>query len=92
MAETLDVIQAAVNSYQEGKKTLEEVIQESVVEARSACQQSGNQSPECAVAWDIVEELQAERSHRKQATEIKTSLDHYCYLHPDAAECRIYDV
>jgi CP12 domain len=92
MAETLDIIQAAVTSYQEGKKTLEEVIQESLTEARAACEINGNKSQECAVAWDIVEELQAERSHRKQATQIKTSLDHYCYLHPEAAECRVYDV
>jgi CP12 domain len=92
MAETLHAIQTAVTSYQEGRKTLEEVIQESVTEARAACEINGNQSPECAVAWDIVEELQAERSHRKQVTEIKTSLDHYCYLHPDALECRLYDV
>ncbi|MEA5571149.1 Calvin cycle protein CP12 [Calothrix sp. UHCC 0171] len=92
MPQTLDVIQAAVTSYQEGKKTIDEVILESVIEARNACEINGNQSQECAVAWDIVEELQAERSHRKQATKIQTSLDHYCYLHPEAAECRVYDV
>jgi CP12 domain len=68
------------------------VIQESLTEARVACEVNGNQSQECAVAWDIVEELQAERSHRNQAKPIKTSLDHYCNLHPEAAECRIYDV
>jgi hypothetical protein len=92
MPETLDLIQAAVNSYQEGRKTLDEVIKESITEARAACEVNGNQSQECAVAWDIVEELQAERSHRKQTTQIKTSLDHYCYLHPEALECRLYDV
>lgn len=72
--------------------SLEQAIQEATIQARLACQNEGNQSGACAVAWDIVEELQAERSHRKQNEPVKRSLEQYCDENPDAAECRIYDV
>ncbi|MFN6570952.1 Calvin cycle protein CP12 [Dendronalium sp. ChiSLP03b] len=86
---TLDLVQAAVNS---GTKTIEEAIVEAIAEARETCDINGSNSAGCAVAWDIVEELQAEKSHKKQATQHKTSLDNYCTMHPEAVECLIYDV
>lgn len=89
---TLDANKAAISSDKEGKTNLEQIIQESLTEARATCSQHGDSSQECAVAWDIVEELQAEKAHRKQQVRFQTSLDHYCYMHPDALECRIYDV
>ncbi|MBF2065117.1 MAG: Calvin cycle protein CP12 [Calothrix sp. C42_A2020_038] len=92
MLNTLDVVQTTVTSAEEDQKTIEQVIYDSIVEARSACGLHGDSSKECAVAWDIVEELQAERSHRSQDIQIKTSLDQYCFLNPEAAECRVYDV
>lgn len=72
--------------------TLTEEIQKAVVEARSTCEEKGDASSECAVAWDIVEELQAEKSHQKQARERKNSLEIYCETHPEAIECLVYDV
>lgn len=71
---------------------LTEEIQKAVVEARSTCQDKGDGSSECAVAWDIVEELQAEKSHQKQAAQRKNSLELYCENHPEAIECLVYDV
>ena len=71
---------------------LTEEIQKAVVEARSTCQDKGDGSSECAVAWDIVEELQAEKSHQKQAAQRKNSLEVYCENHPEAIECLVYDV
>ncbi|KST64465.1 Calvin cycle protein CP12 [Mastigocoleus testarum] len=71
---------------------LTEEIQKAVVEARSTCQEKGDGSSECAVAWDIVEELQAEKSHQKQAAQRKNSLEVYCENHPEAIECLVYDV
>ncbi|OKH43657.1 hypothetical protein NIES2101_30010 [Calothrix sp. HK-06] len=76
----------------ETQRTIEQVIHESIVEARNACGLHGDTSQECAVAWDIVEELQAEKSHRSKEVQVKTSLDKYCSLHPEAVECRVYDV
>ncbi len=60
-----------------------------IATARDACQTNAD-SPECAVAWDTVEELQAELAHRRQARP-KSSLDTYCDENPSALECRVYD-
>jgi Ribonuclease G/E len=70
---------------------LEAAIAQALEEARAACQTAGENSTECAVAWDIVEELQAERSHRETAKQ-KSGFDLYCLEHPEAIECLIYDV
>ncbi|MDZ8187357.1 MAG: Calvin cycle protein CP12 [Nostoc sp. ChiSLP02] len=86
MTTTLNVNQAAVAT------NLEQAIVAAISEAREACELNGSNSANCAVAWDIVEELQAEKSHQHQAKQNKTSLDNYCDRHPDAVECLIYDV
>ncbi len=67
-------------------------IEQELENARATCGTSGDTSSECAAAWDVVEELQAEASHQKhKTTNTKTSLEEYCDANPDAAECRIYD-
>ncbi len=71
--------------------SLEQAIQAAIAQARAACQDGGTTSNECAVAWDIVEELQAEKSHR-HSSDHRNSLQRYCDDNPDADECRIYDV
>lgn len=70
---------------------IQEKIQEEIQEARAVCDVKGGNSPECAAAWDVVEELQAEASHQKQNHKVKSSFEKYCDDNPDAAECRIYD-
>jgi len=65
-------------------------IEDELQEARTVCDVSGSTSPECAAAWDAVEELQAEAAHQRQ-TKPKNSLEQYCDDNPDAAECRLYD-
>lgn len=70
---------------------IQEKIQAELAEARSACDTSGSDSPECAAAWDAVEELQAEASHQRAETKPKTSLEKYCDDNPDADECRVYE-
>ncbi len=72
-------------------KTIEQAIQEAIALARAACSEKGGTSSECAVAWDTVEELQAEKSHRKADT-LRHSFERYCEENPAADECRIYDV
>jgi CP12 domain len=51
---------------------------------------TGSNSPECAAAWDAVEELQAEASHQRQEKP-KNSLEKYCDANPEADECRLYE-
>lgn len=66
-------------------------IQSEIEGARAACDATGAGSQECAAAWDAVEELQAEASHRREKAPEKTSLEQYCDSNPDADECRVYD-
>ncbi|MDB9373551.1 Calvin cycle protein CP12 [Nodularia sphaerocarpa] len=89
MTTTLETVQSAVNS---GTKTIDEAILEFIVEARQTCEIDGENSASCAVAWDIVEELQAEKAHQHQAKHRKTALESYCEKNPEAIECLIYDV
>ncbi len=64
---------------------LQERIDQALNTARELSQSN---NPEAATAWDEVEELFAEASHQKQ----RTNFEQYCYEHPEADECRIYDV
>ena len=69
---------------------IDEQIEKEREAARQACNSSGDNSKECAVAWDTVEELQAEAYHQKQKKP-QSSFENYCDDNPDAAECRVYD-
>ncbi|MGD1914184.1 MAG: Calvin cycle protein CP12 [Rivularia sp. (in: cyanobacteria)] len=69
---------------------IKDKIQEELQEARTVCDTEGNNSAECAAAWDAVEELQAEASHQRQSKP-KNSLEKYCDENPDADECRVYE-
>ncbi|MEL6908702.1 MAG: CBS domain-containing protein [Cyanobacteria bacterium J06643_13] len=60
-------------------------------EARAVCAAKGATSPECAAAWDEVEELQAAAADKRQAEKKTSSLEAYCADNPDALECRIYE-
>jgi CBS domain-containing protein len=72
---------------------LEERIQQAIVRARTVCADKGSASKECAVAWDEVEELQAEAAHQKSEKlyGTKTAFETYCEENPDALEARVYD-
>jgi hypothetical protein len=70
---------------------IQEKIDQERQEARAACDVNGAQSPECAAAWDVVEELQAEASHQREKEPPKNSFEQYCDANPEADECRIYD-
>ncbi|MGD1703799.1 Calvin cycle protein CP12 [Dapis sp. BLCC M229] len=69
---------------------IQEKIEQEREIARNACDSSGANSKECAAAWDVVEELQAEASHQNEKKP-KNSFENYCDDNPDAAECRVYD-
>ncbi len=66
-------------------------VEEAIAEARSICAEKGATSKECAVAWDAVEELQAEAAHQKAEKLEKTAFEEYCEENPDAFEARMYD-
>ena len=65
-------------------------IEEERDQARVVCDTQGATSGECAAAWDVVEELQAEAAHKRQVKP-KNSLEQYCEDNPGADECRLYE-
>ncbi|NJN19965.1 MAG: hypothetical protein HC812_00570 [Leptolyngbya sp. RL_3_1] len=65
-------------------------LEKARAQARSVCAEKGEGSPECAAAWDAVEEMQAEVSHQHQAPK-KSNFDQYVEDNPDAPEARIYE-
>lgn len=70
---------------------IDEQIEQERQNARTVCSTEGGESNDCAVAWDTVEELQAEAAHQRQTKPKKSSLEQYCDDNPDAVECRVYD-
>jgi CBS domain-containing protein len=70
---------------------LEDKIEAAREDARRICQEKGATSKDCAAAWDVVEEMQAEASHQRTAKKEENSLQAYCSENPDAPECRIDD-
>ena len=70
---------------------LETEIQKAIEKARAICAEKGATSQECAVAWDVVEELQAEAAHQRAKKPEKTAFEEYCEEYPEAAEARFYD-
>lgn len=70
---------------------IEEQIQQEREQARAVCDAKGVESGECAAAWDVVEELQAEASHQRQKHPQKSSFEQYCDNNPEAPECRVYE-
>ncbi len=71
---------------------LEREIRDAIAEARAICEREGASSRACAVAWETVEELQAEAAHQRAERLNKTAFDEYCEEFPEAAEARSYDV
>lgn len=73
-------------------QSIDQRITAAIAEARAISSEHGANSPKAAVAWDIVEELEAEAAHQKVKLQGKTAFTEYCEEFPDALEARIYDV
>ena len=76
---------------------IEDRIDAAKEDARSICAEKGATSPQCAAAWDEVEELQAAAADLRRTGKGKTekdvssSFENYCAENPNAVECRIYE-
>ncbi|MEO1132319.1 MAG: CP12 domain-containing protein [Cyanobacteria bacterium J06639_1] len=89
-----DLLRSITDEDKPRRLYIEDEIEAAREEARSVCDSKGDSSKECAVAWEIVEELLAEASHRrveKKAEGSDSSFGSYCDDNPEAPECRIYD-
>ncbi|MBD2295569.1 CBS domain-containing protein [Anabaena sphaerica FACHB-251] len=71
---------------------LEQELQDEIRKARLVCADKGINSPECAAAWDVVEEIQAEIAHQRAEKPLKSAFEEYCDEYPEADEARLYDV
>lgn len=69
---------------------VDENLQRALDNAHAVCSEN-SESPECANAWDEVEEIQAAIAHKRQKAP-KSGFETYCDENPDADECRVYDV
>ena len=71
---------------------LEQELQDEIKKARIVCVEKGINSTECAAAWDVVEEIQAEIAHQLAEKPLKTAFEDYYDEYPELAESRIYDL
>jgi len=71
-------------------KEFHDKLEQARADARAICAEKGENSPDCAAAWDVVEEMQAEVSHQHQGPE-KTNFDKYVEDNPEAPEARMYE-
>lgn len=70
---------------------LKQKIEQKIADARIICAEHGFTSEECSLAWDLVEDLQAESAHQQAEALKQTAFDEYCEEHPDAKEIWRYD-
>ena len=70
---------------------LEHALQDAIGKARDTCSTTSPRSEECAIAWDIVDELEAELAHQEAKKISKTAFEEYCEEFPEAMESRMYD-
>lgn len=64
--------------------TIQAKIQEEMKKAQDATAKFGKTSKEAALAWDVVEELEAEASHLKANAVSTDPLDKFCEDVPEA--------
>lgn len=83
---------AEVSAGRGDEEKIHQIAQEALAWARQVSKEKGSDSRESAYAWDTVEELLAAIAHRRSQQKDQTYLERYCESHPDADECRVYDV
>lgn len=89
---TSDILRKSNFVEEPQEMVMENAIQKAISEARAICAEKGVTAKECAAAWDIVEELQAEAAHQRAKPMEKTAFEEYIEENPEAAEARFYDV
>lgn len=72
-------------------ETIQTQIQQELKKAEELTAKFGKTSKEAAMAWDVVEELEAKASHLKADKPSSDPLDKFCEDAPEADECRVYE-
>merc|ERR1711959_60164 len=68
---------------------MSDALEEAINEAKDTCEDDPKKA-DCAVAWDNVEEISAEISHKKAKAKVDP-LEDFCDDNPEADECRVYE-
>jgi hypothetical protein len=63
---------------------LERELQDAIRKSREICTITSPRSEECAAAWDMVDELQAEIAHQEAKRIEKTAFEEFCDEFPEA--------
>ncbi len=71
---------------------LQQALQQLTQTAQTTCQTDDDRSAECVAARHAVDDLQAIVSERHRAEQNRTFFERHCAEHPDALDCRIYDL
>lgn len=83
-------LRATKNTTELQRHDAERTLQVAIRDANLQCALSKDRQA-CAVAWDIVDEIQRGIHQRRERIETDP-LVQYCSLNPDGDECREYDV
>jgi CBS domain-containing protein len=70
---------------------LEQELQEAIKKSREICARTSPLSEECAAAWDVVDELQAEIAHQEAKRIEKTAFEEFCEEFPETLQGRLLD-
>ena len=70
---------------------LEQKIQNAIQKARGICAEKGPTSPECIVAWEVIDELQTEAAHHQAIPIEKTALEEFFEEYPEVLNAWMYD-
>lgn len=62
---------------------LEQELQEAIKKSHDICTRTSPRSEECAAAWDVVDELQAEIAHQEAKRIEKTAFEEFCEEFPE---------
>ena len=73
-------------------ETLEQELHQLTLQAQTVCQTAGDRSESCVAARHAVDQMQVAVSDLRRAEQNRTFFDRHCAAHPDALDCRIYDV
>ncbi|PAX45643.1 Calvin cycle protein CP12, partial [Brunnivagina elsteri] len=62
---------------------LEQELQDAIKKSREICAITSPRSEECAAAWGVVDELQAEIAHQEAKRIEKTAFEEFCEEFPE---------
>lgn len=73
-------------------QALEQELQQLTQRARIICETGGDRSQDCVAARNAVHEMETTVLNYYLAEQNRTFFERHCAEHPDALDCRIYDL